>query len=650
MQEAFEKLKGVDIFALKSYLEKTSAVETSIIVAVNEILVNLFFFLLNVVVGFFSLMIRILENIDLYNTYKTYIYNASKTIWQGFTGSSTGGLSSSSLVSILLTIGTFYLFYQYFFSRGNFMRKVLHLVLVICLGFGYFGTIASTSGGLYLLDTVDNVADTVTTKISNISVSYGDDNTVKIGDSLADSYIAQTSYTAYVFVNTGQENGKYVNSQTGEEETFDDSQVLGSVGDTGKFTVVTTKDRKDYLDKLGDGADNEDEKNHWVSAVWDYIFIKFFYVVFKIIEAVVIAIPIILVQLLNLIAQLLVLIMILLFPIALLVSFIPAMQDIIFGIFKVMFGGLAFPAITSLITLIIFYIEKLVENLITTGFDAVITNFPSLSTFALLFKLMLAVVAKACVYFFLWKYKGELIEFVMGSRARIKVENIGDQVESKISQGRDILEQVPERGFKSAQHLGNFALASSGFLAGSVLNAPSHLKEAGPFFNRSKPEPIESQPQPDPKTDPKTDPETATPSYEEADFSEMPNQTQDFPREVPRTEPLSQEETQLIEESKKSHIPMEDPSLSTEDEFQSLKDQYVSPRQQRKINRLEKELSTYDEDNNFYKAQGSNVFTRNFRKTLTPDDKLKANIERKNRLTQELNRLRGEYDRPNKDI
>ena len=37
MQEAFEKLKGVDIFALKSYLEKTSKIETSIIVAMNEI-------------------------------------------------------------------------------------------------------------------------------------------------------------------------------------------------------------------------------------------------------------------------------------------------------------------------------------------------------------------------------------------------------------------------------------------------------------------------------------------------------------------------------------------------------------------------------------------------------------------------------------
>ncbi|MHC5924100.1 conjugal transfer protein, partial [Streptococcus pyogenes] len=85
MQEAFEKLKGVDIFALKSYLEKTSKIETSIIVAMNEIFVNLFFFVLNLVVGFFSLMIRVLENIDLYDSYKTYVYNAANSIWQGLT-------------------------------------------------------------------------------------------------------------------------------------------------------------------------------------------------------------------------------------------------------------------------------------------------------------------------------------------------------------------------------------------------------------------------------------------------------------------------------------------------------------------------------------------------------------------------------------
>ena len=56
-----------------------------------------------------------------------------------------------------------------------------------------------------------------------------------------------------------------------------------------------------------------------------------FYVIFKIIEAFVLAVPIILVQLLNVIAQVIVLVMILLFPFILLMSFVPRMQDLIFG-------------------------------------------------------------------------------------------------------------------------------------------------------------------------------------------------------------------------------------------------------------------------------------------------------------------------------
>src|SRR5699024_3637385 len=96
--------------------------------------------------------------------------------------------------------------------------------------------------------------------------------------------------------------------------------------------------------------------------------------------------------------------MILLFPIAHLISFIPAMQDIIFVIFKVMFGGLVFPTITTLITLIIFYIEKVIETLITSGFDGVIETFPSLGTFALLFMLILSVFAKSSFFYFLCIY------------------------------------------------------------------------------------------------------------------------------------------------------------------------------------------------------------------------------------------------------
>ena len=60
MQEAFAKLKGVDIFSLKSYMEPTNFGSfNGAWVLINELFVNLFFFILNAVVGFFSLLIRI---------------------------------------------------------------------------------------------------------------------------------------------------------------------------------------------------------------------------------------------------------------------------------------------------------------------------------------------------------------------------------------------------------------------------------------------------------------------------------------------------------------------------------------------------------------------------------------------------------------
>lgn len=632
MQEAFEKLKGVDIFALKAYLEKTSSVETSVIVAFNEIFVNLLFFILNLVVGFFSLLMRILEKINLYNNYKTYVYQAGKSMWQGFTGSTSDGLANQSLIGLLISIIAFYLFYQFFFSKGNFMRKVIHVCVVLILGFSYFGTVASTSGGLYLLDTIDNVSKTVTQKISNISVSYGDGKELKIGDSMADSYIAETSYTAYLFVNTGQENGKYVNSQTGKEEKFDDSKVLGQLnGNT--FTKVKNSDRKNYLEELGNNADEDGEKDRWVSAVYDYLFIKCFYVIFKIVEAIVIAIPIILVQILNVIAQLLVLIMMLLFPIALLISFIPRMQDIIFGVLKVMMGGLAFPAITSLLTLIIFYLEKIIENMMTSGFDNTIKGFASLVVFALLFKLMVVVIVKALIYYYLWKYKGELIGIILGSRARLKMDNIGHSVQDKLTSGKEIIQQVPNKGFSTAQNLGNFALASSGLASGAVINSLSHLKNAKDYFSKAKPEETPHNPNLDSEHETNLQPRQ---QEDKNSNSITPNQ-----EDIPETSATFKEPQLLTEElTKENNMSTSSPNL--EEEFKSLKEKRISPLTKRRINHLEKRLEDYKGNEAMYKAQGSNAFTKNFRKTLTRDNKLRANLKRKERLTEELKRLRGE--------
>lgn len=627
MQEAFDKLRGVDIFSLKSYMEPTGfASFNGAWVLINELFVNFFFFILNAVVGFFSLLIRILEKIDLYSNYKNYVFNGAMNIWKGFIGSSSGGVAKQSLVSMLLLILAFYLFYQFFFSKGAFSRTLLHVFLVLILGFGYFGTIAGTSGGLYLLDTINHVSQDVTKNITNIKVEYGNNKSIKIGDSMADSYIAETSYKAYVFVNTGQENGKYKNSQDGKQETFDDSKVLGTGDKNGNFKAVKSKDRNKYLDELGNGANDDGEKNRWVSAMPDFIFTRMFYVIFKICEAFVLAIPVILIQMLNVIAQTLVLMMILLFPIVLLMSFVPRMQDLIFGVLKVMFGGLLFPAITSLLTLLVFYIEKMIENIVITGFDSILKTLPSLIIFGLVFKLLISVVSKGLVYFLLWKYKAELIQFILGSKARMVASDIGNKVEKGVTKTREVASQVPSRSLSSAQHLGNFALAGAGFGAGMMMNAKSHFQNVGSFFTNK-----ESEHQPDEVLPTET---LETPTSPDAP---EPN--------IPKTKAIS-EKVKPVEEktptpSMESPITVE-PTPSSSEEFQTLKEEWISPFKQLRINSIERKLEEYKDPQAMYKAQGSNAFTRAYRKTMTRDDKLKANIERRDRLTERLKQLRGE--------
>lgn len=627
MQEAFDKLRGVDIFSLKSYMEPTGfASFNGAWVLINELFVNFFFFILNAVVGFFSLLIRILEKIDLYSNYKNYVFNGAMNIWKGFIGSSSGGVAKQSLVSMLLLILAFYLFYQFFFSKGAFSRTLLHVFLVLILGFGYFGTIAGTSGGLYLLDTINHVSQDVTKNITNIKVEYGNNKSIKIGDSMADRYIAETSYKAYVFVNTGQENGKYKNSQDGKQETFDDSKVLGTGDKNGNFKAVKSKDRNKYLDELGNGANDDGEKNRWVSAMPDFIFTRMFYVIFKICEAFVLAIPVILIQMLNVIAQTLVLMMILLFPIVLLMSFVPRMQDLIFGVLKVMFGGLLFPAITSLLTLLVFYIEKMIENIVITGFDGILKTLPSLIIFGLVFKLLISVVSKGLVYFLLWKYKAELIQFILGSKARMVASDIGNKVEKGVTKTREVASQVPSRSLSSAQHLGNFALAGAGFGAGMMMNAKSHFQNVGSFFTNK-----ESEHQPDEVVPTETLETPISPDAPE------PN----IPKTKPMLEGIKPVEEKTPTPSMESPITAE-PTPSSNEEFQTLKEEWISPFKQLRINSIERKLEGYKDPQAMYKAQGSNAFTRAYRKTMTRDDKLRANIERRDRLTERLKQLRGE--------
>ncbi|MCC9849599.1 hypothetical protein HK174_02860, partial [Streptococcus agalactiae] len=137
---------------------------------------------------------------------------------------------TSSLLYLLVAISAFSIFISYLFSKGDFSKRLIHLFVVIILGMGYFGTIQSTSGGIYILDTVHQLAGSFSDAVTNLSLDNPSGGKTKITQksSVADNYVMKTSYTAYLFVNTGQLNGKFHNNQTGKEEKFDNEKVLGN--------------------------------------------------------------------------------------------------------------------------------------------------------------------------------------------------------------------------------------------------------------------------------------------------------------------------------------------------------------------------------------------------------------------------------------
>ena len=152
-----------------------------------------------------------------------------------------------------------------------------------------------------------------------------------------------------------------------------------------------------------------------------------------------------------------------------------------------MFGGLLFPAITSLLTLLVFYIEKMIENIIITGFDGILKTLPSLIIFGLVFKLLISVVSKGLVYFLLWKYKAELIQFILGSKARW----LRMILETKLKRGhkdqRGSFTSTIEKSFICSTPW-ELCLSRCWFRSWKVMNAKSHFQNVGSFFTNKESE------------------------------------------------------------------------------------------------------------------------------------------------------------------
>lgn len=476
----YNKITGVSIFDLKAYMEETNSVMTNVYSVLTEVFVNGPFMILDLIVGFVSLILRFFENFDLYDAYKNTVYDTSKTLWNGLSGS---GDYNHSLLYLVIAVTAFSIFIGYTFSRGDVGRRLLHLFAVIMLGLGYFGTMKNTSGGIYVLDTIHNVATSASTTISNISIVNPENgnNTIGSQTSVADNYIVRTAYATYVYVNTGRLDGKYINNQTGKPEDFDDSKVLGSVVD-GKFQKADMSKKSDYLDELGDDALKGKEKNRWVSAVGDYIFIKFLYVILKIGEAVILGIPLILIQIMSFVSQLLVIFLMIAFPLALIVSLAPRMQDVIFNTIKLMLGASFFPVLTGFLTLMVFYIEAIINVFVLSGFNSLSEqDLVSFSDFQPVFELVISTVVQAIVFVAIWKNKEKVLTFILGHNQANSVARLADGVVNAPSQFRDSGKNMYDR----ASDMATMGMLATGAGAGLALTAKDGLEKA---FSKFKPD------------------------------------------------------------------------------------------------------------------------------------------------------------------
>ena len=695
----YNKVSGVSIFDLKAYMEPTASLNISAVWKIlTEIFVNGPFMILDLIVGFISLILRFFESFDLYDAYKNTVYDTSKNLWNGLAGS---GNYNNSLLYLVIAVTAFSIFIGYTFSKGDVGRRLLHLFAVIMLGLGYFGTMQNTSGGIYVLDTIHNVATSASTTISNMSIvnPENDDNTISSETSVADNYIARTAYATYVYVNTGRLDGKYMNNQTGATEDFDDSKVLGSVVD-GKFQKVNVSERdskKGYLNLLGqNGADGE-EQNRWVSAVGDYIVIKCLYVILKIVEAIILGLPLILIQIMSFVAQLLVIFLMIAFPLALIVSLAPRMQDVIFNTIKLMLGASFFPVLTGFLTLMVFYIEAIINVFVSDGFNSLSEqDLVSFSDFQPVFELVISTVVQAIVFVAIWKNKEKVLTFILGHNQANSVARLADGVVNAPSQFRESGENIYDRASDYAT-AGAFMVGG----AGLVLTAKDGLEKA---FSKFKPDYGEVTP--DSADNPDYDDQfedMGNPSYsdddstvEDVDFTEVDPDMADVPlydegepsieddsvdydgvyQESLPDDSLDDNENVSIEDfeqdlsneeaidyhqqadNAQSDKAIEDYSTDNFSKDSAIEEVEVSPtesplktseslpndyRTYRKQAKLEDELSHYQSSDDLGQLEtGQSAFKRGLAKTTTKNRQYRMNKKRMSAIEQRLAELRGE--------
>lgn len=409
---------------------------------------------------------------------RTVFFDQSKDIYLKFIGGSNGRISTGSLGFILLMMALMYLTWQFFFGKGGFAKKALHVLVVVSLGFAYFGNFTAqgtqTSGGMYLFNTVDNVSEQLKSQmITTFSVGKSEESLTS-QDGYGEYYKNYIILNTFNYINSGNTNGEYA---TGEK--LDHSKLIPAENLSTKEKKSFYKEREGYLKEIA-------EDNPYVQNNADKMVDKMFMVALGYANAATLGFPIVYANVTLSVFQFIFLVLILLFPLALLLSFIPFFRNAAFRVLKMMIGILFMPVLIGFMLGIFFYLNGVIDNFVLSKAADVLGTVVALSALggtSLIVVMLVLIFIKAVLFTLIWKSKGKFLKLISDNRLDDTIVNaptnkIKEVGEKAVDTGTNIVQSV------AGAYTGNPQMMLSGI--GGLMDdgggtAPS--LENDPFMN-----------------------------------------------------------------------------------------------------------------------------------------------------------------------
>lgn len=419
--------------------------------SINWFFVDMPFFILR----FFSIGILLIQEMldqsEMLMAKQQDAYNLSLTVLNNLGGKQ---IAKGSILALLILLSAYYLLYNFFVSKKNFSKVLIHYLVVFGLFIFWFGSIAtpsgSKSGGTFLVESVSNISKGIKNNFTSASSDFSKISNEQALDNtpLFNATIKQTFY----FVNTGSLDGIMENG-----EKIDEKKLLMPSKLSKEEKKKFEKEREKYIGSIKDD-------NPYVAMTTEKTMEKLVAIFTGNINLMVTSYPALYVSGMLSVVQLIVTMLIILAPVFFVMSFVPACQTMLFKFFKLLIGILFLPVILGVFLAVFFWANKMIDSVYLNAMKLVsqpLLVIMSGGIFVLVGNVVLIIV-KFFLYKSIWKNKYNLLSYFTDNQ--VEQPEIMEKVNEKATEIKDRAKDVTVGGLEVAAgaYTGNQMLVADG--------------------------------------------------------------------------------------------------------------------------------------------------------------------------------------------